>query len=32
VEGLNLYPANPEELIRNYKETVAQFREIFKVP
>lgn len=32
VEGLNLYPASPEGLIRNYKETVAQFREIFKVP
>ena len=32
VEGLNLYPARPEEFLANYQETVAQFREIFKVP
>jgi iron(III) transport system substrate-binding protein len=32
VEGLNLYPARPEGLIKNYKETVTQFREIFRVP
>lgn len=32
LEGLNLYPARPEELIKNYKETVAQFKEIFRVP
>ena len=32
VEGLNLYPARPEELIANYKETAAQFKEIFNVP
>ena len=32
VEGLNLYPARPEELIANYRETVTQFKEIFKVP
>jgi ABC-type glycerol-3-phosphate transport system substrate-binding protein len=32
VEGLNLYPARPEEFLANYQETVAQFMEIFKVP
>jgi len=32
VEALNLYPARPEDLIANYKETVAQFKEIFRVP
>ncbi len=32
VQGLSLYPARPEELIANYKETVARFKEIFKVP
>ncbi|MBI4528953.1 MAG: extracellular solute-binding protein [Deltaproteobacteria bacterium] len=32
VEGLTLYPARPEELIKNYKETVAQFKEIFRAP
>lgn len=32
VQGLNLYPARPEELVKNYQETVTQFREIFKVP
>jgi len=32
VEGLNLYPARPEELIKNHKETVAQFKEIFRLP
>ncbi len=32
VEGLNLYPARPEEFLANYQETVAQFKEIFKVP
>jgi iron(III) transport system substrate-binding protein len=32
VEGLNLYPARPEEFLANYQETVAQFKEIFKLP
>ncbi len=30
-EGLNLYPARPEELVQNYGETAAQFHKIFKV-
>lgn len=31
LKGLNLYPAWPEELLANYKETAAQFKEIFRV-
>jgi iron(III) transport system substrate-binding protein len=31
-QGLHLYPARPEEMVANYQEIVAQFRQIFKVP
>ena len=31
-KGLNLYPARPEGMIDNYKETVARFDEIFNKP
>jgi len=31
-QGLNLYPARPEGMIDNYKDTVARFDEIFNRP
>ncbi len=31
-QSLNFYPAAPEDMVKNYQQTVAQFREIFKVP